>query len=386
MPYIHSLLALLFLSLTSLSPFPGNSKDATTFLSPLPRSPLSMTLSPSKKVIETKRDSQKTSLPPIHILLLGMDSRIGDSRPRCDAIHVISLFPDLGTVRITSVPRGTSIDLSTPEKVSLYVSNACHTLGIEQTIPYIEKIAGIRTDKIVKVGFSQTIGILRALKLPANDTLQFLRNRRFGIGDYQRSHNQALFLKDMIVTRLDQFLLIPKPLLYVLFKTLDTDLDFETALTYLQSVKEAGGYKNQSGVELVVKPGQTAKTREIHADIYKNANVSQKDQEYISFQENLLASTSAILNRARYLYHLGNAQQVLKTIETVYNQKIWLQIDDAHLRNQMYYEFVSLFAQVIPDKKKAASEILDFTTLMDQMGEKELEEKADALLASITKE
>lgn len=387
MSNIHSFFTLLFLSLTSLSPFSGNSPNAKIFLSPLPAKYTSLPTYTAEKEIKPDEDSKKTSIPPIHILLLGLDSRKGDNRPRCDAIHMISLFPYLGTVRITSVPRGTSIDLSSLGQESSYVSNACHTLGIPQTIPYIEKITGIHPDAVMKVGFSQTIGILRTLKLPANDTLQFLRNRRYGIGDYQRSHNQAVFLKDMMVDRLDQFLLIPKPLLYVLFKTIDTDIDFETAYTYLQSIHEAGRYKKQGGVELVVKPFGTPKTREIHADISQNTtSILSNDKEYISYQENLFASISGTLTRARNLSRLGNSQQALKTIETVYDQKIWLQIEDARLRNQTYYEFVNLFALVYPDKKKVAGDILDFTTLMDQIGEKDLKEKGETLLASITRE
>src|SRR3989304_4267090 len=43
------------------------------------------------------------------------------------------------------------------------------------------------------------LGLLRKMKLPTTPTLKYLRNRKYGIGDYQRSHNQAIFLKDMLI-------------------------------------------------------------------------------------------------------------------------------------------------------------------------------------------
>ncbi|MBI2617669.1 LCP family protein [Candidatus Gottesmanbacteria bacterium] len=379
--FFFTRLLLIFSLLTNTlqSPFPKSQP-----VSPLPES-YSQTphLTSSPNSASTESPEIKKTLPPIHILLLGLDSRKGDARPRCDAIHILTLSPSLGTIRITSVPRGTRILSEAPDQPS-YISISCHLIGIPQTIPYIEKITGIHPDFVVKIGFSQALGVFRTLKLPVYDTLQFLRSRRYAIGDYQRSHNQALFIKDMITTRLEQILSLPKPIQYLLYKTIDTDLDFETAHAYLEEIVKSGEFKKPGGIELVTKPPGTPKTRDIHYETNQTAENMENDEDFLSYQASLSASLRSTVSKGKYYLDKKNYSAAYKTISTIYNQKLWLQIEDGILRDQLYFDFLSIFASSNQDKKISTSAILDFITAMEASGNTELRKQGEALLTSIS--
>ena len=189
-------LNILFLILSFL---PSGNYQQTGLISPIINSAAAST-DLETKPISIFPDIYPLNQTPYNILLLGLDGRKGEQKPRCDAIHMFSFDPKAATLTITSVPRGTRIYLPQASTASAYLANSCHTQGIDYAVDQIEKITGIIPDAIVKVGFSQTMGILRTFGFPTTSSLQFLRNRRYAIGDNQRSHNQALFMKDMILT------------------------------------------------------------------------------------------------------------------------------------------------------------------------------------------
>ncbi|PIR99002.1 hypothetical protein COT87_01740, partial [Candidatus Collierbacteria bacterium CG10_big_fil_rev_8_21_14_0_10_44_9] len=67
-------------------------------------------------------------------------------------------------------------------------------------VKQIERILGKQADYLAIVGFSQTLGILRNLQLPAVDTLRWLRHRQsYAVGEPQRAHNHSTFIKQMTI-------------------------------------------------------------------------------------------------------------------------------------------------------------------------------------------
>lgn len=143
------------------------------------------------------------ALPPhVNILVVGLDNRLGSNDNHADGIHVFTLFPDKGTMEITSIPRDTRcfIDSLFPDSLS-HFSNARSKLGRSGFSHTVEKFLNRgKIDYWVELNFSTVMGILQLLgyKDPAT-ALQYLRHRKsYGTGDVQRSHNQAVFMKQAI--------------------------------------------------------------------------------------------------------------------------------------------------------------------------------------------
>lgn len=326
---------------------------------------------------------------PVDILLLGFDGRKGDKNPRCDAIHMLNFNPNTNKITITNVPRGTKVTLPTQAVLSdggkNYLSNACHIIGVEKTVKIIETIVGNKSDYVVKVGFSQTLGLLRSLGLPTTPTLQFLRSRQYGIGDYQRSKNQANFLKDMISKHTEDVSKMPQIAQYLAFNMVDTDMPFEIAAALIQKMVQSGIYKDPDNIILVTKPSNSPKTKTLHFDEekYEGGENWQNDEEFYKYQENLATYLTDLIKRADSQITNFRSQAAYQLIKTPFSQKIWLQVENEKQRNQFHFEMLRIYAFASSDKKNASSLVLDFTSEMEEMGQNELMKKARQLLNSL---
>lgn len=321
---------------------------------------------------------------PVNILLLGLDGRRGDKNPRCDAIHIFSIIPSQKKLRITSIPRGTSIDLPQVSSESAYLSNSCHLMGIKYAVSQIEKIAKTKIDYLVKINFSQTLGVLRILGIPESPSLQFLRNRRYLIGDNQRSRNQALFLKDMIINHLNQIASLPKALTNLLYTFIDTDLDFETASLTIDTLITFNLPNEPGRIELVTKPTPNYKTSEIHffEDEYKTEEAWQSDKEYLDYQNEMEGYLTNLTNRLeKYLANKQNSS-VCQIVKTPFTQQLWLQIGNEGKRNQFHFEILRYFVLGCGDKngKKLVS---DFVSEMEVFKQEEFVKKGKGLLGNL---
>lgn len=180
----------------------------------------------------------------INILTMGSDARLGASNLHADAIHLITISPDSAIVEILSVPRDTYCDLGYPDTTSFnHITNA-RALGITGFLKRVAEVCnrgGI--SYYVEVGFSQVLGILELLgyKDPVQ-TLKFLRSRKtLRGGDIQRSHNQALFMRQSILDKFELFtgatgdLLVAAGLQFV-----NTNLTKDRCLGIIQSLREKG--------------------------------------------------------------------------------------------------------------------------------------------------
>jgi len=345
--------------------------------------------------IPPQRDPDRSVETKTNILLLGLDGRKGDSRPRCDSMHMISLDSSDETITITTVPRGIVIPSAKLATTSSYLGNTCHTFGIDYTIKTLEKITGIHPDHIVKVGFSQTLGLLRYINLPTTETLQFLRNRRYGIGDYQRSHNQALFIKDMITSRLEQLNNLPKPIKYLMFRALDTTMDFEEAQLLLDQVIASGIYKDPDKIVLITKPDNSRRIADIH---FSNlmalpagrqagssgqkvllATVSNND-DFNSYQNNLTTYLQNLTTRADNLLKRNNHLAAYKIVSTPFSQKLWLQLEQETLRYRFQYEMLRIYVLTNPDSSNLSTLLLDYLVEMESLGQIQYQSKGQELL------
>lgn len=284
----------------------------------------------------------QTAADDTNILLLGLDSRKEDKSARCDAIHMISVKPVGQKIIITTLPRGTLVG-------GTYIANTC-------SVGEIEKITGIKADHVVKVGFSQVLGALRLAGLSTTPTLQFLRDRSYPIGDYQRSYNQAVFLKDMFLNNFERLANLPEVVQYLGFKLVDTDMTFDQAKQLLQMVKRVGA----KDIDIEIRPKDAVLRQEIH--FAENDNQWQDEQEYQAYQKGLV----------NYLETAIAKKQVADALA----KKLWLQIEDASTRNRLHYEVL----KIAPDRDLIENFILEMT----QFGTGEEKALAEELLTTLT--
>lgn len=137
----------------------------------------------------------------VDILLIGVDSRLGHSRGRADALHLLSIDVSDPGVRITSIPRGTPSWLGYEDDASNIIANVLPARGRAELQRRVARMCG--RDSVpyfVQLGFSDAIGVLNLLGFEhADDALQALRQRQgYQYGDHNRCYNQGLFIRAMM--------------------------------------------------------------------------------------------------------------------------------------------------------------------------------------------
>jgi len=321
----------------------------------------------------------------VNILVLGIDSRKEGLEQHCDAIHMVSVDTEKWTVLVTSVPRGTYayIPPGNYAENEYYLSNACAFAGLEYGVGQIEHVVGVRADYVVTAGFSQVLGILRAIKLPTTESLQWLRSRQtYKIGDPQRSQNQAVFLKDVVMRLLDDDG-IPDLLFHVLFGFVDTEMSEATAKALYDGLLIHSLHDRPNDIVLTMKPHYDVK--DIHFD-----------------PENASAQIDALLKKLRgrlNRYDLANRtiedvqndleaylENVLLekegTAASVIDQQLWLQVEDNAARESFQFRFVESYATDLDtiDHAAAVQYIADYILEKQTLGSLIWEAQGRALL------
>ncbi len=315
---------------------------------------------------------------PVNILFFGLDGRKGDKTQRCDAIHMINIDLTNRKIQIHSVPRGTIVEIpNTPKQLS-YLANSCSLMGIDFAKAKIEKITGLTADYVVKIGFSQALGIFRTVGLPTTPTLQFLRNRRYGIGDNQRSYNQANFLKSMGIAHLEEYYKLPKPIKYLIYKMADTSIDFETADNLVSKIIETGILNDPDNIEIKIHLPRKMKIKEI--TYTPDGQTKQNDKDFEAYQRGLELYLENLINKGDNFLSTGRLTNLYQLVKIPFAQKLWLQIEDEEKRNQYNYELLRLFTLSTPDKEQVNSLILDFITQMETEDQPVFIEKGEKLL------
>lgn len=350
------------------------------------------------EVIEARRDEidAEADIPfgtdtQINILALGLDSRKEGRERHCDAIHMVTLDLSDWSILITSVPRGTYAPLppgGTYKDTDYYVSNACAFGGLDYGVEQIERIVGVQADYVATVGFSQALGIFRALEMPTTETLQWLRHRQsYSIGDPQRSHNQAVFMKDVALKLLGGDG-ISTALMHILYSLVDTDLDFKTAQALYTAYRASEIAERPDDIRLTMKP--YFETKDYHFDP-ENAEaqidalidalegrLSEEDLSHKSVEE-LQVELEAYMRES-----LASSESV----EHVYNEQLWRQLEDEAVREELHFRFMEKYLRELQDTdhEKAVEVVTDYILEKQYYGLTEWEEKGRSLLATLVEE
>lgn len=326
----------------------------------------------------------------ITVLLIGLDTRKDQDNPHCDAIHFFTFDLEDWSILITSIPRGTYSALppgGTYEPTQYYVSNACGFGGIDYGISQIEKISGLRADYVVTVGFSQAMGVFRLLNLPATETLQWLRHRQsYSIGDPQRSHNQALFMKDMIVAHINDFESdLTAPLQYVFFTTISTDMEFSLARALLKGYLAADIASRPEDIRLQMIPYHQT------VDYHYDQNSLEEDlQQKIDFMQPLLTQDDLTGRskeeiQAELVAFLEDRLVSEESVADVVAQELWLQVEEEQVREQFEFAYAERYFEELKltDQAAAVKYMSDYILEQQALGNETYIEQAKRDLENI---
>ncbi len=279
----------------------------------------------------------------INVLLIGLDQRKDWDNPHCDAIHMFTLDLENWTMEITSVPRGTYayIPRALPE-TEYYLANTCSYEGLDYGIKQMEKIIGRRADYYATVNFSQVIGIMRMLDLPTTESLQWLRHRQsYAIGDPQRSHNQAVFMKDLIGSQFHRFEGdFSLPVMFAMFQFVNTDMDFTTAKSLIHGYLESKIHERPDDIVLTMKPYY--ETVDYHFDLENpDAQIEallRRVRPYLSDAD--LSDQTLAEVQAELVAYLEESLEGEVSVEAIVERALWMQVEDEATRNDLHYRLV----------------------------------------------
>lgn len=324
------------------------------------------------------------SLSNINILILGLDGRKSGQNPHCDAIHMFSLDLTQWNMTITSVPRGTYsyIPPGNYPPNEYYLANACAYAGIPYGIEQIEKVIGIKADYVVTVGFSQVMGIVRQLGLPPVESLQWLRNRHtYAVGDPQRSHNQAVFMKDLIVNQIDRFKgRLSIPLQRLLYSFVNTDLPFETAHALLNGYQESDISENPWKITLQMRPYY--QTADYHFDPKNAEEQIQKIADFLAprLPEGDFSQRTAEEVQIELIAYLERRLATIDPIDDLLEKQIWLQISNPVHRERLQFEILKRQIDTLGDEEAIVDLISAYIIEKETLEETEFAEMGKDLL------
>jgi hypothetical protein len=335
---------------------------------------------------ETELKDKKT----INILLLGIDARKTqeESTGHCDAIHMFSLNLQNWTVKITSVPRGTYAPLP-PGKQYLptdyYISNSCALVSHKYAINYVEKLINIKADYVVEVGFSETYGILRTLKLPTAESLQWLRNRQtFAIGDPQRSHNQAVFMKDVAVKEIDSLSSSAMiPLAQIAYSFGDSDLDFASFYALVRGYAASGLGQHPERITLNMIPAHNI--TDYHFDFADPASMTKKyPLPAVMITPNTPAPAEQLAEAQKdIIKYLTLRIAGPESVADIYEKKLWLQVEDEATREDLQYKLTERLATESKKYEDRISVATEYVFEKQTLGPAEYFDKGKELMKRI---
>lgn len=228
--------------------------------------------------------------------------------------------------------------------IEQYVSNVCKYYDFETFVPHIERITGLKADYTVRLGFSETQALLRVLKFDPAPTLQFLRHRKtFPLGDVQRSHNQAIFIKDILTTRSDLALRVPGLARGALFSLLQTDMPYDLSEALLAWLQKSAINGDASRVTNRTAPAWGS-LEDIHVSEETVAAVLGERLEHLArlqpgftvqdVQPEIHRLITQSLGRAYRFLQDGEAQSALDALSPLQESRLYLQVEDAQDRQR----------------------------------------------------
>ncbi|MBN2224970.1 MAG: LCP family protein [Deltaproteobacteria bacterium] len=296
----------------------------------------------------------------INILILGLDGRRGQRDRRADAIHLMTLLPYQGRIRITSIPRGTMSEKIMEGKE--IIANTYSIDGRDGTIKAVEDYLEVHVDYYIVVGFSEAEALFEKLGYNGEKTLQVLRSRKaYGIGDPQRSHNQAFFIASEIMRNYPYFKQYPtlgRALLFVAHEIIETNVPFEVMV----QVSDLYLTNGLNDITLLMKPEDYMSSLKdikftpetIDAVLNEQKKSMEKNEEAQKDMEEMKEKQEEEAPMSQYLSGIINYnkrflgkedRKVISRAGPYYGQKLWYQVKDKGLSEKLHFQFMELLYQ-----------------------------------------
>ncbi len=288
-----------------------------------------------------------SSAPPIrgrviNIVLFGIDSRMGVRNSRADAIHLFTINPDSAVVEIMSIPRDTYVDLGYPDTTRFNIIANARARGYEGFMNKVSEISGRGPVKYyVEVGFSQAMGVLEMLGYhdPVS-TLKFLRTRKtMAAGDIQRSHNQAVFLRQNLMSKFSLFTGATGDVLLsagLHFVTSNMTKDFAQGLIYALQQKNFPQHRSDA-VRLRMPSMYKFRLKDMTADSATVARTMALIDRNVDEEDNHIPDVTAYLRKQHRLALADSARpgKVIHRLSRLNEQRAWVQIQDKLVRKEV---------------------------------------------------
>jgi anionic cell wall polymer biosynthesis LytR-Cps2A-Psr (LCP) family protein len=276
----------------------------------------------------------------INIVLIGIDSRLSVRNARADAIHLFTINPDSAVVEIMSIPRDTYCDLGYPDTTSFNIMANARALGYEGFMRRVGELTKRGTVRYyIEVGFSQAMGVLEILgyKDPVS-TLKFLRTRKsLPAGDVQRSHNQATFLRQNLISKFSLLTGATGDLLLsagLNFVTTNLTKDYCKGLIYALQQRSFPANRSDA-VRLRMLPIYKIRLKEMSADSSTVAQTLQRNKRILGDDETPVVNVPDYLRRAnrKAIEDSARPGQVVHRLQRLADQHAWVQIQDLRTRS-----------------------------------------------------
>lgn len=321
----------------------------------------------------------------VRVLLIGLDKRAGQVAGHCDVIQLVTIDKTKQNVTITAVPRGTYSPLPPGKGATssdYYVSNACGLVGLDYGITQIEKILGQKADYLVVVGFSETLGILRKLKLPTTETLQWLRQRQgYQIGEPQRARNHSTFLKQLLTKYIPaKSSKVDQALQYIIYKIVQTNLSFPETRVLVDELSKMDLTNHPERIQLAMRPAYNVQ------DIpYDPTSLDEYRQQLMEPIKNWLDSNGfedvpPEVAQAKLLDLIDKNKENPEFSSWAWTNDLWQQIEDDNERAIVQYDFLVRHLATLTEKTERQSVIADYILEMEYNEANDWAEKGRLLL------
>lgn len=278
----------------------------------------------------------------INIVLFGIDSRMGVRNSRADAIHLFTINPDSAVVEIMSIPRDTYIDLGYPDTTRFNIIANARARGYEGFMNKVAEVSGRGPIKYyVEIGFSQAMGVLEMLgyKDPVS-TLKFLRTRKtMAAGDIQRSHNQAVFLRQNLMGKFGLLTGATGDVLLsagLHFVTTNLTKEFSQGLIYAMQERNFPHHRADA-VRLRMPSIYKFRLKDMTADSATVARTMALIDRRVDEEDNHIPDVAQYLRKQHRLALADTARpgRVITRLSRLNEQRAWVQIQDRLMRKEL---------------------------------------------------
>jgi LCP family protein required for cell wall assembly len=223
---------------------------------------------------------QRKPSEPFYILLLGADTRVGETMARSDSLILARVDPVRKHIALISIPRDTKADI--PGYKTQKINAAMQLGGPKLVIETVKQLTGLPITHYVQVNFwgfkdmvdaiggvyvavPERINDIKAAnhdetamlvekgyqKLDGKHALTFVRSRDYAAGDYVRMKNQQAFIKALMKQTLQvKNVFSISSITQAMLRNVVTDMNLQQVLALVNDFKDM----NPTAVESATMP------------------------------------------------------------------------------------------------------------------------------------